>query len=603
MKRRHQRLWAAAALLCAAWALPLASGCGSDSGAPTLRVEGDTPLQADARTPGSDTESPADTGTSPSDTPSLSDADKPLCDGGECGRLPGDAFDSGDTPAVADAGDAPCDGGGCEDALADTADVGECGKPPEAWLDQVCTRFCDQIVKYDFESMFAPEAECPGMCHEVLAEHPDWLPNFLCVTMMEQHYFLGNCWWPKPLPEIPGCDAWCKEAVACGVNAAFQFPDDPCLCEAACTGLFTLTGEAAPPLVECATEKLADTCSLDDMVKCFSMPLNCKETCAQLEATCKDGTSLDPLYPDEEACIDACQDSNQGQVFGRQICLEINGCKSPDVCADLPEEPVPGCAELCTAYGALCPWAYPGDFLCQWLCTGTVEALPGPTDLAGAAACVAQFTECPGKPEAALFNCLVDGCTVMCHIAPEECGEESTWDAVFPTPEACDALCSGFTEFQAMTGGLCVYVGGCDKPAPCLNPPEQPADGCDSYCDALLALCPTHPFVNEGNCLQFCTAITLQVTVADPGGATECFEDLATCPELPEEALYHCIVDPPLPCQDACQGLDACGLVPEWACGLFCSQLEADSPDVFAAFTACVSQAGTCQEMKPCIGQ
>lgn len=452
---------------------------------------------------------------------------------------------------LADAADAAAPDADAAGGDEDTGPAGMCPGATGPWLDSMCTKFCGQIEKFHFEDIFAPPDECHALCLDVLAEHPDWLANFLCVTMMEQHYFLGNCWWPKPLEPIAGCEAWCTEALACSLAPMFQIPHDACVCQAACNGLFALTGEAAVPLVECATEKLSQECAVEEMMDCFSMPLNCDQACAELAAECPEGTSLKGLYENDGECIDACQDSSEGRNFALQVCVGINGCQDPDMCAGLPDEPLPLCADACAAYKDLCPWASLPDLLCSWACTGAVQAVPG-ADLEAALECIEELEQCPAQPEAALFGCVAGKCALMCYQATAQCAPGSPASLLFSTPEACNDVCEEFTPFQAQAAGYCMLVGGCEQPEPCLAPPVEPTPGCDVYCDAFLALCPFHPWVNPDNCLPFCTAVTMQMPVLQPEGAPECFAQYAQCPPTPEEAVFTCLAG-------------KCGLM----CGLF----------------------------------
>jgi hypothetical protein len=574
------------------------------------------------------------------------------------------------------------------------------------------------------------------MCHNVLAHHPDWLPNFLCVTNMQQHYFFGNCWWPKPLPEVPGCDQWCQEMLACNLSAAFELPADDCICQAACDGYFALTGEAAEPLVACAAKKLDESCDIEAMTDCFEMPLNCDEVCQGLAAQCAEGQDLAPLFAEEADCIETCQESSQEQLFALDVCLMVDHCYAPDSCAGIPELPLAGCAEFCEVFLDLCPAADMPQEYCPWVCTGAALALQQ-DDATEAVACLEQYDVCPLDQNLAFVGCLAGPCLAMCQQTAQKCGDDSAYAKLFETVDSCQDVCSDYTPFQAEAAGICMLVGGCDNPTPCLLPPEAawsgcgayceallelcpaipwlepgmcpafctgvgmqnpaidpatapacleqfeqcpanaeqaifgclagkcgsmcglfeqcepgseyrqhfesketctgecgsltygqayaagiclgwagcdnaldciapplaPPAGCDSYCEALLALCPEYWPVGPTNCPGVCTGLTMAIPIAQPEDADVCFQDYPACPEAPEEAIYGCMVDLDPQCTQVCDKLETCGLTLGWACDVFCTVLEATEPASYGWFTQCVTQAASCTLMKPCVGQ
>lgn len=648
------------------------------------------------------------------------------------GTLPEVTGETG--PADAAAGDP--DGAGADALKPDALPPPLCPGTEQPWLSKVCFKFCQKIATYDLSDMFAPSEECQGFCKEVLAENPDWLPNFLCVTMIQQHYQFSNCWWPKPLPAIPGCDSWCNEVLDCGIEDAYYIPDDQCLCEATCNGMFALTGEAAEPLVACAAKALEDTCSPEAVADCYTMPLNCEQTCQDFQLQCDPGYTLKPLFPDTNACVEQCQQSTQSQLYTLQLCLAMNKCHDPAVCGGLPEEPLPGCAEFCDAFLALCPFSEVGTDTCPWVCTAAAWSLGNPAPTA-AASCLDQYGTCPGNPNVALFACLAGPCALMCQEAPKKCAPGSAWFKQFPTTSACEEVCSGFSPFEAQAAGMCAVVGGCDHPEACLappasplegcadycqslldlcpsvawldatscpsfctgvgmqipiidpataplcldqlqdcpanpddavfgclagkcgtmcglfdycksgsqyytlfesksackeqcdalsydqaietgfclsfagcdsasscsSPPEQPQDGCDDYCQALLQLCPDNGVVNEINCLDGCTGLAMAIPVAAPEAAGQCIEAFDSCPAKPQEAVYGCLVEPPQGCLDACAGLEGCGLLEGWLCEVYCSVLEDTQHSSYEWLVACVDSAMDCPAMKKCIGQ
>jgi len=465
-----------------------------------------------------------------------------------------------------------------EDGMADV-DPADALPPPlcpgteQPWLSKVCFKFCDKLQTFNLNDLFAPPEECLDFCKEVLAEHPDWLPNFLCVTLMQQHYFFGNCWWPKPLLPIPGCDAWCGEVLACDVEAAYLIPEDQCLCEATCNGMFAMTGEAAEPLVACAAETLEKTCDPAAMNDCFSMPLNCKEVCQGLELHCDPGYTIEPLFADETACIDQCQQSSQDQLLGLQICLAVDKCHDPKSCADMPEEPLPGCNEFCVAFLGLCPLAEMTADMCPWVCTAAALAMKA-KDALPAAACLEQYDTCPADPNYALVGCLAGPCALLCTEAPKQCAADSAWFKQFPTSDACMAACEGFSMFQAQAAGMCAIIGGCDHPEACMAPPATPAPGCDAYCSALLKLCPAVPWLDASSCPALCTGVGMQLPVVDAATAPLCLEQFDQCPANPEDAIFGCLAG-------------KCGAV----CGLF-EYCKAGSEyyTVFESKAACKEQ-------------
>lgn len=505
-----------------------------------------------------------------------------------------DALDSGEVGADATGPDlivdgnetdtvdliAPDDGAGVEvDSLdlqpedlgpEDLGPPGGCEAADDLFVDKLCEKFCENIDKYNLEPSFALPDKCPGLCKETLAEHPDWLSNFMCVSVMEEHYYFGNCWWPKPLPPVVGCPQWCEAAIPCGATWILQVPPEQCLCESACNGLFALTGEAAGPLVECATEKLEESCDIEEMFQCFSMPLNCDQACSDLKLECNEGLDLAPLYDDDEECVDQCQAYTQEQLLAQSLCFAVDKCANPLHCAEVPEEPTPGCIEYCQTYMDLCPFAAMDEYYCSWICTGAAMAIPG-SDPQTAPDCLAQYDVCPDDANGVLFSCLMGKCSLMCHLAPDQCAPDSAYHEYFQSPEECETVCEGYNQFQADTAAMCLFVGGCDKPESCHVPPEEPAPGCPEYCDAILGLCPGMPNLTEDTCPDFCTAVDMLLPVLEPESAGECLEQFDTCPENVEEALFGCLTG---------------------KCGVMCGLAELCEPgdayfDVFESDAAC----------------
>jgi hypothetical protein len=490
--------------------------------------------------------------------------------------------------------------------LEDTAEtvanpVQACENMPVTWLDSVCASFCEQLLTFNLNDLFAPPEECHLMCREVIEEHPDWLANFICVTAMEQHYFFGNCWWPKPLPAIDHCPAWCDEMIGCGLESAWNLPGDKCLCEAACNGIFAMTGEAADPLLECATKALADTCDLEAVGECYQMPLNCDETCSGMEEQCDAGEDLTALFPDEEDCIDFCQHSSQEQQFGLQVCISVAGCPNADLCAEFPEEAEEGCAEFCNGYNALCPMAeIPADF-CPWACTGAAMALPG-SDVAGSADCIEALGQCPDDDGASFVGCLSGQCTSMCYGVSTDCEPGSAYFDLYPNGEACEEVCDLYTPFQAEVANMCHLVAGCDNPELCGSPPLTMAAGCGAYCDGLLGLCPDIPWFSGISCEAFCTGMLMVVPKADPASAPDCFDAFGVCPADWEEAIFTCLSGK---CGGLCGHFDECDgdsqyyeqFESENACKEQCSQVNWDTA---MAMNWCLSW-GACDGAAECM--
>ena len=452
----------------------------------------------------------------------------------------------------------------------DLGPPGGCPAADDGYVDALCDTFCDAIDKFNLELSFATPDKCPALCRETLADHPDWLSNFMCVSVMEEHYYFGNCWWPKPLPDIPGCVQWCEAAIPCGANWILQVPADQCLCESACNGLFALTGEAAGPLVECATEKLEESCDVEEMFNCFGMPLNCDQVCNDLEDKCDPGHDLAPLYDDSEECIDQCQGYSQPQLLAQSLCFDIDKCKDPLLCAQVPEEPVDGCLEYCQGYLDLCPFVSMDEFYCQWICTGATMAIPL-ADPEGGLECLAGYDECPDNADGVLFSCLLGKCSMMCHVAPSQCEDDSAYYDYFETVEQCQGVCNSYNQFQADTAAMCLFVGGCDQPEVCHVPPEEPSAACIDYCDAILDLCPGMPNLNADSCPDFCEAVQMLLPILEPESAGECLAQFDGCPEDVEEALFGCLTG---------------------KCGLMCGLSDLCEPgtayfDVFESDNAC----------------
>lgn len=476
-----------------------------------------------------------------------------------------------------------------------------CENMPTYWLDGVCSSFCDKLETFNLNDLFALPSECPDMCREVLDQHPDWLANFLCVTSMDQHYFFGNCWWPKPLPAIANCPAWCDELIGCGLEYALQLPADECLCEAVCNGIFTMTGEAADPLLECATKTLADTCDLEAMAECYQMPLNCQETCDGLADKCDQGEDLSALFPDEEDCLDLCQHSSQVQLFGLQVCVDVAGCPNADRCGDIPEAPFDGCDEFCEAYNGLCPLATIPEEYCPAACTGAAMAIPA-SDTPGAADCISALEECPNDDGWTFVGCLSGQCTSMCYSVSEECEPGSAYHELYPDGAACEAVCDGYTPFQAEAAAMCHLVAGCDNPELCSEPPVVPTNGCDDYCGGLLGLCPDIPWFAGVSCEGFCTGMTMVIGNADPASSPECFDAFGTCPENYDEAVFSCLSGK---CGGVCGHFEECEpdsvyhqqFESDNACNEFCSLLDWDTA---MAMNWCLSW-GACEGAAECM--
>ena len=525
-------------VICLIWTL----GCSSDNG---------------GKIPGMDVGNPADAS-------------------GDTGVLPGETV-AGDSPGI------PLDLMP-EDETAEvevTPDVvetveeaevtGECTGPTDEWLDALCADFCDKLEEFNLNTMFAMPAECPGECRAALDEYPDYLANFICVSKMEQHYFMGNCWWPKPLEPVSGCEEWCDEVIGCGLEDVFGFPGDPCLCEATCTGLFTMAGEAALPLIECASEALAANCDYFDMMECFGFTVECEESCAELEEKCEDGETLEGLYPEEGDCISQCGAYTPQQIFAQDVCVSFAGCDQAQRCAGVPEEIYPGCEEFCTEFNGLCTESVIPGSLCPWACTGAAMAIPG-SDPLGAADCVAEQEVCPDESHILLATCLTGPCTLMCYQVGTECEPDAQYYELFPTPEDCEEVCNDFTDSQAGAAGLCMLVAGCDNTQACLDPPEETTAGCDEYCDALLDLCGNIPWWGA-KCEDFCTGMSMVWPHIDPGTGDECLAQYDTCPEDLNGALFGCIAG---------------------KCGGMCGMFESCEPD--SAYYELYESPETCHE-------
>jgi len=611
-----------------------------------------------------------------------------------------------------------------------------CEDIPADWLDDMCVTFCDQLDKFNMTMVFTATGKCHEECVEAIEKWPHYLGNFLCVTMMDQHYFFSNCWWPKPLKEIPGCDAWCEEVTACGISSMFGVPEDPCLCEAACNGLFAMTGQMAEPLIACSVDALQDGCDVYDMGTCFSGKLDCIESCAALEDKCKDGGNLDKLFPNDDDCVDQCQEYTTDQFFALEMCLEIAGCGNADQCADVPVEALPGCKEYCIEYSELCPeWAF-SDMVCPYVCTGIAMAIPG-SDPVAAAECLAGQDECPEDPGYALIGCLYGKCTELCGQLPDQCEPGTQYFDLYPTeadceldceamtdsqavstyichqmtgcdnievcaetpavpaegcdlycgaiealcpdldwfftmpcvdfctglvtamdgvdpaqapeciehfetcpenmdlplfgcfggkcggicgkfeecesgsayhqqytsPDACQAYCDGLTWDEAMTATYCVNWTGCDDTANCATLPEQPAEGCDVYCDSIDDMCPEVAVFGAADCGNACTGMTMAFPAAYPGESAQCFEEYEECPEKLETVIYPCLVQTDEACQELCSDLAECDLTVDWLCDVFYMNLQQEEPVGFAGLKYCVKDAASCEAMKPCVGQ
>jgi len=546
--------------------------CSSNSKTPVVSVSGDTGAEGDGLIAAD--QSPADVVT---DLP-YPDQKSDTSDGSTAGDvLNADAAETVGNPVL------PCE------------------NMSVTWLDSVCASFCEKLATFELNDLFAPPEECHGFCREVIDEHPDWLANFICVTAMEQHYFFGNCWWPKPLPAISLCPAWCEELIGCGLESALYLPPDNCLCEATCNGIFAITGEAAEPLLECATKALIDDCTLETMDECYQMPLNCDETCAGLLEQCEEGEDLTALFPNDEDCIDFCQHSSQLEQFGVEVCLSISGCANAHLCADIPEETDVGCAEFCEAYNSLCPLAaIPPDY-CPWACTGAAMAIPG-SDVPGSAACIEALDQCPDDDGATFVGCLSGQCTSMCYSVSAECEPGSPYYELYPTGEACEAVCNEYTPFQAEAGAICHLVAGCDNPELCADPPLAPAAGADAYCSGLLELCPEIPWFNGVSCEAFATGMTIVVGNADLASAPDCFAAFGACPDDWEEAIFTCLSGK---CGGICGHFDECDadsvyydqFESENACKEQCSLLDWDTA---MAMNWCLSW-GSCEGADACL--
>ena len=284
------------------------------------------------------------------------------------------------------------------------------------------------------------------------------------------------------------------------------------------------------------------------------------------------------------------------------ICHLITECKAAETCGEAPEEALPGCDVFCDALAKLCP----SDFAlaaesCEALCTGVGMVLPVTEPQTGPE-CLEQFPECPEDPYDALFTCMSGKCGAMCGLFGV-CEEDSPYFDLFESPDTCKEYCDTLSISQAQMTSYCLGWAGCGQASYCVDPPEEAAEGCDIYCDTVLGLCPDNGSLTDETCPEGCTGIAMAVPGANPGEADFCLDEFEQCTENPGEVIYWCMAKTEETCSDVCEDLADCDLTIDWVCDVFCTVLKVTEPNGHAAFTSCVSNAGTCDEMKPCIGQ
>jgi hypothetical protein len=480
-----------------------------------------------------------------------------------------------------------------------TMEVGGCEEVPLPWVAEACQLFCAKLTEHGLEELFPPAVDCPGNCVEVLAEEPEFLANFICVSHMQKHYFFSDCWWPKPLPALPGCSDFCTNLSLCGLQQSMGMPEDQCLCEAACSGFFAMQGSAASQRLECATESLANVCDLEEMFQCSEILDDCPDRCAELAQICGGEEGLGPLFTTSDSCVVQCQAYSAEQFFALEQCVSATSCTHPEYCSTIPEEPSIACEESCGTFFDICPGLPVEPDECVWACSGISNALPdGLVDLVPP--CLSELDVCPDDPLDKLVACFADPCKDACP-APDSCPVGSDYQELFSSSADCQVTCQSLSSAQAATFSTCLAWAGCHGASQCLPVASESLPGCKDYCAAAFSLCNDKVPFQKSLCPAACAGITQAVAVADPVAGLGCLLSHFECPSVPEAAVYGCLVPTDDLCNFRCLKESACGLSQEWSCNFSCVLEKEASPALFQNRTECVAGAITCLDIADCL--
>jgi len=467
-----------------------------------------------------------------------------------------------------------CFGGGsnCDEQCAELA--GEC-EPDSEYFD-----------------LFPAEEDCVAQCEGY--SNQQFLALDVCLSIAGCDAALLCI----SVPDEPfaGCDDFCIAFLQLCPDTGFS--DE--LCQWACTGSAMGMPDSNPlEAADCVAEM--DECPEEPswlLVGCIAG--ECSTMCGMAEQ-CEPWSDYFELYPTTELCLDACNSMNDSQVAATSVCLSAAGCDGALLCSDAPVEPPEGCGVYCDSLTGLCPdipWFLMTS--CEDVCSGLTMRSPL-ADPASAPECIEQFESCPENLDDVVWGCLAGKCGQMCGYF-DVCFPWSDYYDIYPTPEACKQACAALNFGQAQATGVCIAVAQCDGASACQAPPETPPEGCDGYCESLLALCPdaTDDF-GTAKCQDVCSGIVMAVPDADPDSAPDCLAQYELCPVSTEEASFGCLVKPGVECEELCGTLDDCDIVQEWECAMFCSALKQDAPAMFNLLKLCVDAAQDCQAVAECV--
>lgn len=446
----------------------------------------------------------------------------------------------------------------------------------------------------EFFELYPDDEACAEVCEEYSGEQ--FFAQDVCITIAGcDSAFLCES---IPAEPIVGCKEFCvafKEV--CEDTGLTQQ-----LCEWACTASALAIPDSDPlGAVDCVLE--IEDCPQEPfylLVGCISG--ECSTMCGMAEQ-CAPGTEYFNLYPSDDDCQVACEAMNESQVAATGVCLSGAGCDGALLCQEAPLEPPEGCDEYCVELADLCPTLpLPATLECEDFCSGMTMMSPA-ADPSGAKECFEQFEECPEDLNDALWTCLAGKCGFMCGYF-DQCAPSSEYVQMYGTKEGCEDACMELTYDGAQVLGICHAFASCDGAPACVDPPAEPPEGCDGYCDSLLDVCP-NILDDYGTipCENVCSGIVMAVPGANPEGAPECLDEYEFCPVEEEAAMYGCLIEPSPECDEVCGILDQCDIVASWECSIFCASVQETAPFQFTMLQLCITGAnGDCAEVAVCVG-
>lgn len=471
------------------------------------------------------------------------------------------------------------------DGVADACDVPALALS-QAEVEAGCTTACQTIGGNCEGALPSCVSDCVARAtHEGL-----WLANYVCFAVSSCDE--ARCFPPGGFAEEPDCRDACANAVACGIDKAFDQTLTEPACRAQCAGEYRGGGESVAGLACLANLEPKDDCRLVDALPCVANAQMCNRACERLAPLVEGGAQHEvcaaeaPVfgrYATAQACTDACGALGGFGEVAFLGCMISKGCSDPGtVCATDVTTPAAGCDAACAALASHCSGAgILGEAsVCQALCTGVTDAAPwlAPAD---ASACIGSAVECPSEDVAVqvLLSCLFQSapeprCTTTCDRI-EACASELQ----IPAPELCDAHCSSLvlshperidpTLACIHADTSCLEVPGCIPPGP--------EDVCDRACQHRVKCDPNYLGGLDG-CNADCEA--------DVGQDLARYADWM-CESLAQSCDTVCgdlaTTAPDAACVAACTGSDACieaayGLCPRACQGALRAYGETTSP-------------------------